>query len=69
MNLGNAHFRRSSLAALSGGLARRGAGRSAEIARRLAHDRTDDRVLVALAELFSGGVAGHNHEVRLSWLV
>jgi len=68
MSVGNARSGRSRLAAVVGELERGGAGRPAEIARRLGRDWTEDRVLAALAELFSGGVVGHNHEVGLWWV-
>ena len=68
MSAGNARSGRSRLAAVVGELERGGAGRPAEIARRLGHDWTEDRVLAALAELFSGGVVGHNQEVGLWWV-
>ena len=51
-----------------GELERGGAGRPADIARRLGSDWTEDRVRVALAELFSGGVVGHNREVGFWWV-
>ena len=61
-------MRPSMLAEVVGELERGGAGRPADIARRLGADWTEDRVLAALAELFSGGVVGHNHEVGFWWV-
>ena len=51
-----------------GELERGGAGRPARVARRLGPDWTEDHVLVVLAELFCGGVVGHNREVGLWWV-
>ena len=51
-----------------GELERRGAGRPADVARRLGPDWTEDQVPVALAELFCDGVVGHNREVGLWWV-
>jgi hypothetical protein len=56
------------LAELVSELERRGAGRPAEIARRLGPDWTEDGVLAALAELFCGGVVGHSHELGFWWV-
>jgi hypothetical protein len=56
------------LGKLIGELERRGAGRPAEIARRLGADWTEDRVLAVLAELFCDGVVGHNHDVGFWWV-
>jgi hypothetical protein len=49
-------------------LERRGAGRPAELARRLGPQWTEDRVRAALAELFCDGVVGHNHDVGFWWV-
>jgi len=68
MSVGNARSGRSRLAAVVGELERGAAGRPAEIARRLGRDWTKDRLLAALAELFSGGVVGHNHKVGPWWV-
>jgi hypothetical protein len=68
MKIGNAPSGWSRLAALVGELERGGAGRPAEIARRLGPEWNEDTVLAALAELFSGGVVGHHHEVGLWWV-
>ncbi len=68
MSVSNPRSGRSRLAAVVGELERGGAGRPEELARRLGPDWTEDRVLAALAELFSGGVVGHNHEVGLWWV-
>ena len=43
-----------------GELERAGAGPPADVARQLAPDRTEDQILVVLAELFCGGGVGHN---------
>ena len=50
-----------------GELERGGAGRPADVARRLGPDWTEDQVPVALAEPFCDGV-GHNREVGLWWV-
>ena len=60
--------RPSLLADVMGELERGGAGRPAEVARRLGPDWTEDAVLAALAELFSSGVVGHSHEVGFWWV-
>ena len=56
------------LADLVSELERGGAGRPLDIARRLGAEWTEDTVRAALAELFSGGVAGHTHEVGFWWV-
>ena len=68
MSAGEVQERPSTRSDLARELERGGAGRPAEIARRLGLDWTEDRVLEALAELFSGGVVGHNHDVGLWWV-
>jgi hypothetical protein len=68
MRAGDMQLRQSMLAAVVDELERRGAGRPADIAQRLGPDWTEDRVRAALAELFSGGVVGHNHEVGFWWV-
>ena len=68
MSAGGAEIRRSVLADLVAELERGGAGRPEEIARRLGPGWTEDRVLAALAELFSDGLVGHNHEIGLWWV-
>jgi hypothetical protein len=60
--------RRPMLDALVSGLQGRGAGRPIELARRLGPPWTEDGVIAALAELFSGGVVGHNHELGFWWV-
>jgi hypothetical protein len=60
--------RPSMLTDLVGELQRGGAGRPADVARRLGPDWTEDGVRAALAELFSGGVVGHNPEVGFWWV-
>jgi hypothetical protein len=59
--------RPSRLADLVGELERDGAGRPADMARRLGSEWTEQRVLAALTELFSGGVVGPTHDVGLWW--
>ena len=68
MRSGDGQFRSAMLEQVAGELARGGAGRPAEIARRLSQGWTEDRVRDALAELFSSGVVGHNHEVGFWWV-
>lgn len=68
MTAGEASVRRSVLDQVVGELERGGAGRPAEIARRLGSDWTEDRVVTALAELFCDGVVGHNHDIGLWWV-
>ncbi|MGB0096442.1 MAG: hypothetical protein WBP81_28380 [Solirubrobacteraceae bacterium] len=51
-----------------GELERGGAGWPADVARRLGSDWTEDQVLVVLADLFSGGVVGHDREVGVWWV-
>ena len=65
---GDAQFRSPMLAELVGELERGSAGTPAEIARRLGSDWTEKGVRGALAELFSGGVVGHNPEVGFWWV-
>lgn len=64
----NVQGRRSMLTALVAELERHGAGRPAEIAHRLGAGWTENKVVEALAELFSVAVVGHNHDVGL-WQV
>jgi hypothetical protein len=45
-----------------------GAGRPAEIARRLGPQWTENGVTAVLAEMFRDGVVGHNHELRVWWV-
>jgi hypothetical protein len=59
---------RSATHEVAGELEHGGAGRPAEIARRLGRDWTEDRVRDALAELFSAGVVGHSDEVGFWWV-
>ena len=68
MRSGDAPVRPSMLAEVVGELERGGAGRPAEIARRLGPDWTEERIRAALAELFSGGVVGHNPDVGFWWV-
>lgn len=68
MTATNTHLRPSMLAELVDELERHGAGRPAEIARRLGSGWTENKVVAALAELFCDGVVGHNHEVGLWWV-
>ena len=68
MSAGNGQAEPPMLPELVGELERGGAGRPAEIARRLGLHWTEDQVLATLVELFSGGVVGHNHEVGLWWV-
>jgi hypothetical protein len=68
MSASQVRVQRTMLAQLVGELERGGAGRPAEIACRLGPDWTEEGVLAMLAELFSGGVVGHNHEVGLWWV-
>ena len=64
----NGHAEPSTIAELIGELERGGAGRPAEIARRLGGDWSETAVVAALAELFSDGVVGHSGEVGLWWV-
>jgi hypothetical protein len=59
---------RSIVAKIVGELERGGAGRPADIARRLGPEWTEDRVRTALAELFSGGVVGQDPELGFWWV-
>lgn len=59
---------RSIIAKVVSELERGGAGTPADIARRLGPDWTEDRVRTALAELFSGGVVGHNPQLGFWWV-
>jgi hypothetical protein len=68
MSADRAEIRRSVLADLVAELERGGASRPEEIARRLGPGWTEDQVLAALAELFSDGLVGHNHEIGLWWV-
>jgi hypothetical protein len=68
MSTGDVRVRPSMLTDLVGELERGGAGRPAEIARRLEPDWTEDSVLAALAELFCDGVVGHNRDVGFWWV-
>jgi hypothetical protein len=68
MSAGGAEIRRSVLADLVAELEGGGGGRPEEIARRLGPGWTEDRVLAALAELFSDGLVGHTHEIGLWWV-
>jgi hypothetical protein len=68
MRAGGIQVRPAMLTALVSELERRGGGRPADIARRLGPPWTEYRVIAALAELFSGGVVGHNHELGLWWV-
>ena len=68
MTTGDIPAHRSMLAEIAGEVERGGAGRPAEIARRLGPDWTEDRVLAVLAELFCDGVVGHSDEVGLWWV-
>jgi hypothetical protein len=68
MSAGDVRVRPSMLADLVGELERGGGGRPTEIARRLGPDWTENRVLAALAELFSDGVVGHNNEIGFWWV-
>ena len=68
MSAGGAEIRRSVPADLVAELERGGAGRPEEIARRLGRGWTENGVVAALAELFSGGVVGHSHEIGLWWV-
>ena len=68
MRSGDAPVPPSLLADGVGELERGGAGRPAEIARRLGPDWTEERIRAALAELFSGGVVGHNPDVGFWWV-
>jgi hypothetical protein len=68
MSAGDVRIERSLLADLVGELERGGAGRPAEIARRLGPDWTEDDVRAALAALFSDGVLGHNQEIGFWWI-
>jgi hypothetical protein len=68
MRSGDAQIRPAMLAEVVGELERGGADRPAEIARRLGPDWTEERVRSALADLFSGGVVGHNPDVGFWWV-
>jgi hypothetical protein len=68
MNAREFPTRRSTVAKVVSELERGGAGRPADIARRLGPDWTEDRVRTALAELFSGGVVGHKPEFGFWWV-
>ena len=68
MRSGDVQVRSSMLAEVVGEFERGGAGRPEEIARRLGPEWTEERVRAALAELFSGGVVGHNPEVGFWWV-
>jgi hypothetical protein len=59
---------RSAVAKVVDELERGGGGSPADIAQRLGPDWTEDRVRPALAELFSGGVVGHNPELEFWWV-
>lgn len=68
MTAGEVQVRPSMLEEVVGELERGGAGRPAEIARRLGGNWTEERVRAGLAELFSDGVVGHNPEVGFWWV-
>jgi len=68
MTTGGVPARRSMLVEIASAVERGGAGRPAEIARRLGPDWTEDRVLAVLAELFCDGVLGHSDDVGLWWV-
>jgi hypothetical protein len=68
MRTSEVHVKRSMLDALISELERGGAGRPADIARRLGPPFTEERVIAALAELFCEGVVGHNHELGFWWV-
>ena len=68
MTTGGVPARRTMLAEIAGEVERGGAGRPAEIARRLGPNWTEDRVLAVLADLFSDGVVGDSDEVGLWWV-
>jgi hypothetical protein len=68
MSAGDAQVRPSMLADIVGELERGGAGRPAEIARRLGPDWSEAGGVAVLAELFCDGVVGHNHEVGFWWV-
>jgi DNA-binding PadR family transcriptional regulator len=68
MSAGDVQVRLSMLARVVGELDRGGAGRPTDIARRLGPDWSEDTVVAALVELFSGGVVGRNDEVGLWWV-
>jgi hypothetical protein len=68
MSAGNVRVRASTLADVVGELGWGGAGRPAEIARRLGPVWTEDGVRAALGELFCDGVVGHSHGVGFWWL-
>ena len=68
MSWGDLQFRLSMLEDVVGELERGGAGRPAEIARRLGRGWTAERVRAVLAELFSGGVVGRNPDVGFWWV-
>jgi len=69
MTAEEARPRPSILSDLVVALERGGAGRPAEIAKRLGPDWSENTVVAALAELFSDGVVGHSSEVGLWWVV
>ena len=68
MSAEHIHTGPTTIAELIGELERGGAGRPAEIARRLAGDWSETTVVAALAELFSDGIVGHNSDVGLWWI-
>jgi hypothetical protein len=68
MTPGKVEVRQSMLARVVLELERGGAGRPAELARRLGPAWTEDRVRAALADLFCDGVVGHNDEVGFWWV-
>jgi hypothetical protein len=68
MSAGEVQVGPSMLADIVGELERGGAGRPAEIARRLGPDWSEAGVVAVLAELFCDGVVGHNHDVGLWWV-
>jgi hypothetical protein len=68
MNAREIPTRRSIIAKVVSELERGGAGTPADIARRLGPDWTEDRVRTALAELFCGGVVGHDPELGFWWV-
>jgi hypothetical protein len=65
MTAGNGHAEPSTRADLIAELERGGAGRPAEIARRLGDDWNETTVVAALGELFADGVVGHSSDVGL----
>jgi hypothetical protein len=68
MSAGEVQVKPSMLADIVGELERGGAGRPADIARRLGPDWSEARVVAVLAELFGDGVVGHNHQVGFWWV-